>query len=51
MRSWSASNHLSCVVDAGGGYAVMKPPTKLKNSFLGRAFQAFLEMARPARLQ
>ena len=36
--------NLSCVVDSAGDMPDVKPPTKLKNSFLGRAFQPFLEM-------
>ena len=34
----------SCVVDDAGEIESVKPPTKLKNSFLGRVFQPFLEM-------
>ena len=36
--------NLSCVVDDAGDVEYLKPPTKLKNSFLGRVFQPFLEM-------
>ena len=35
---------LSCVVDSAEEVDHVKPPTKLKNSFLGRVFQPFLEM-------
>ena len=35
---------LSCVADAADDVEHVKPPTKLKNSFLGRVFQPFLEM-------
>lgn len=35
---------LSCVVDNATDAPGAKPPTKLKNSFLGRTFQPFLEM-------
>ena len=35
---------LSCVADAADDVEHAKPPTKLKNSFLGRVFQPFLEM-------
>ncbi len=35
---------LSCVVDSATDAPEAKPPTKLKNSFLGRTFQPFLEM-------
>ena len=34
----------SCVVDDAGEIESVKPPTKLKNSFLGRVFRPFLEM-------
>lgn len=37
-------DNLSCVVDNAAEVTGVKPPTKLKNSFLGRAFQPFLEM-------
>lgn len=40
----SAFPDLSCVVDNAEDVHTAKPPTKLKNSFLGRAFQPFLEM-------
>ena len=33
----------SCVVDDAGEIESVKPPTKLKNSFLGREFCSFLE--------
>lgn len=36
--------NLSCVVDDAEDIHEVKPPTKLKNPFLGRAFQPFLEM-------
>ena len=35
---------MSCVVDAAGDVDRFTPPTKLKNPFLGRVFQPFLEM-------
>lgn len=35
---------LSCVVDNATDAPDAKPPTKLKNTFLGRTFQPFLEM-------
>ena len=35
---------LSCVADVAEEVEHVKPPTKLKNSFLGRVFQPFLEM-------
>ena len=40
----SKFDRLSCVVDNAGDIPDMTPPTKLKNSFLGRVFQPFLEM-------
>ena len=43
-KSLSAFGELSCVIDNAEDVHVAKPPTKLKNSFLGRAFQPFLEM-------
>lgn len=36
--------NLSCVADTADDVRHAKPPTKLKNSFLGRVFQPFLEM-------
>ena len=36
--------NLSCVADAADDVEHVKPPTKLKNTFLGRVFQPFLEM-------
>ena len=36
--------NLSCVADTADDVHHVKPPTKLKNSFLGRVFQPFLEM-------
>lgn len=43
-RQLSQFEKLSCVMDSAGDVPDMKPPTKLKNAFLGRAFQPFLEM-------
>jgi V/A-type H+-transporting ATPase subunit I len=40
----AAFPELSCVVDNAIDAPGTKPPTKLKNSFLGRTFQPFLEM-------
>lgn len=37
-------DQLSCVVDVADDVEGFKPPTKLKNPFLGRVFQPFLEM-------
>ncbi len=37
-------DQLSCVVDVADDVERFKPPTKLKNPFLGRVFQPFLEM-------
>lgn len=37
-------SQLSCVIDAAGDVDRFTPPTKLKNPFLGRVFQPFLEM-------
>ena len=43
-QSLSAFVELSCVIDNAEDIHAAKPPTKLKNAFLGRAFQPFLEM-------
>lgn len=43
-RRLAAFPELSCVVDSATDTPGSKPPTKLKNSFLGRTFQPFLEM-------
>ena len=40
----SQFHDLSCVADSAEEVDHVKPPTKLKNSFLGRVFQPFLEM-------
>ncbi len=40
----TAFPELSCVVDKAEDIHATRPPTKLKNSFLGRTFQPFLEM-------
>lgn len=40
----AAFPELSCVVDKAEDIHTTRPPTKLKNSFLGRTFQPFLEM-------
>ena len=37
-------SELSCVIDVADDVEGFKPPTKLKNPFLGRVFQPFLEM-------
>ena len=43
-RKLSQFPNLSCVADTADDVEHVKPPTKLKNSFLGRVFQPFLEM-------
>ena len=40
----AAFPELSCVADTADDVEHVKPPTKLKNSFLGRVFEPFLEM-------
>ena len=40
----SQLGELSCVADRAEEVERLKPPTKLKNPFLGRVFQPFLEM-------
>ena len=37
-------SELSCVIDVAADVDRFTPPTKLKNPFLGRVFQPFLEM-------
>lgn len=44
LAGLAAFPQLSCVVDNAIDAPGAKPPTKLKNSFLGRTFQPFLEM-------
>ena len=44
QEKFAQFRNLSCVVDSAGEIPDVKPPTKLKNSFFGRAFQPFLEM-------
>ena len=45
LREKMATFHeLSCVIDVADDVEGFHPPTKLKNPFLGRVFQPFLEM-------